>query len=468
MNLKKKNTFISLAVPVGVFLLAASSNALALPGDESFKSDVATEDCFFAPAVSSDMNWNYVYADSNAVYQCSSFDLEAGDVLEIKGKYPRARYLSWTYYGTNGGQQLIDVDIQPDAGSENPFINGTQRGIAASDSSYTINIVSGSQPASPIPNTLFNEPFDEASNPFGNFLCSRIYVPDQNTGIFGYTALPTVTLKRGGQTYTGKQMCNAVDALNKGYGLPNKAIGFDADDYVVRRETGFGVGITPPTHPAVNPPKFRAFFNTPHQECLFFTPDLDNGLEPPEGCGSPTLNPDGVGLGNPSSRYVETYVDRGFGEVLVLKGKLPTTPRTWKGNTSVPPVDYQLRYFSICPQESLGTWRVGDCIFDEELAAPGLDENGFYTLVLSRPSFRPTNATEECGYSWTTPPPAGDGLGDIFLYNIWTRFMLPSPNFAETAQNVMVPGEESEVMKEYLPQGEYMSVEEFEALGCSI
>ena len=140
MNLKKKNTFIRLAVPVGVFLLAASSNALALPGDESFKSDVATEDCFFAPAVSSDMNWNYVYADSNAVYQCSSFDLEAGDVLEIKGKYPRARYLSWTYYGTNGGQQLIDIDIQPDAGSENPFINGTQRCIAASDSSYTINI----------------------------------------------------------------------------------------------------------------------------------------------------------------------------------------------------------------------------------------------------------------------------------------------------------------------------------------
>jgi hypothetical protein len=44
--------------------------------------------------------------------------------------------------------------------------------------------------------------------------------------------------------------------------------------------------------------------------------------------------------------------------------------------------------------------------------------------------------------------------------------MLPSPNFDEAAQNVENPGEEEAVMGPYLPQGEYMSKEDFEARGC--
>ena len=127
--------------------------------------------------------------------------------------------------------------------------------------------------------------------------------------------------------------------------------------------------------------------------------------------------------------------------------------------------DYDLRYFSFCPQESLATWRVGDCIFDEELAQ-SLDEKGFYTAVFSRPSYRPGNARPECGFTWTSTPPAGDGAGDLNLYNMWIRSALPSPNYKKFAGNILTPDTEEEVMGDYYPRGEYMSVEEFEALGC--
>ena len=435
--------------------LASFPAAYALPGDESSDWDVKTESCFFAPAVGSNPEWNYVYPDSNAIYQCSSFDLPDGSELIFEGEFPHARHTSWTVYGGQGSHQLIDKDIIPDPGSENPYIIGNNR--KSKNRSYTIRLVNGSLPEDPQdrePNTLYSN--GPQPGPFGNLLCHRIYVPDQKTEPFGDTQLPEVTLiQADGSKLVDQAMCEAVDALNKGFGAPPQAIGFDLATYVGLRQAGLGPGKTPPTHPATNPPVFRAFFEANHQRCVFFTPTAD--------CGDPVYNPDGVGLGNPSNRYIETYVDRGFGDVLVLRAKKPSTPNTWHGNPYVADEDYELVYYSICPQESLATWRVGDCIFDEELPT---DDEGFYTLVLSRPSDRPSNANEKCGVAWAPLPPAGDGAGDLWLSNIWIRFMLPSPNFDEAAQNVENPGEESIVMGPYLPKGEYMSTSEFEARGC--
>jgi hypothetical protein len=467
MKQKIRKLLIS-AFPASLLLL--TSGLQALPGNEADEYKVATEDHFFAPAFSADPAWNYVYVDSNAVYQCSSFHLEDDDIITIKGEYPRSRSLSWTFYGLTGGDQITDTVIEPDAGSINPFINGNHR--KARDRSYTLSVVNADKPDEPAANTLYNRP--ATVHPFGNFLCSRIYVPDQKTEPFGDTELPTVSLTRDGEVLTGEAMAAAIHVRSNRVVLPNGPTdiiksGFavlptapgqtNIAGYLGLREAGLtgNPTTTPATHPATNPPVFRAFFNAEHQRCVFFTPFK------PEGCGDASLDPDGLGLGNPSNRYIETYVDQGFGRVLVLRGKKPSTPQTWKGNPFVPDQDYDLRYFSICPQESVATWRVGDCIFDEELIA---DEDGFYTLVLSRPSYRPSNATKKCGVSWATTPPAGDGAGDINLYNIWSRFQLPSPNFAEAAQNVLEAGTEAEVMGDFLPVGEYMSVAEFEARGC--
>ena len=169
--------------------------------------------------------------------------------------------------------------------------------------------------------------------------------------------------------------------------------------------------------------------------------------------------------------------------MVYFKGKMPRVPKTWYNNKDVPcenwgtstkpktmgkPYckDYDLRYFSFCPQESQATWRVGDCIFDEELSE-SVDDTGYYHLVMTRPSFRPRNARPECGYVWAPTPAAGDGAGDMWLSNIWIRHALPSDDFAHAAQNIVDPGTEKEVLGEFYPHGTYHSVEEFEALGCN-
>lgn len=458
MNMFVKSIAASVALSYGVV-------AHAVPGDETLPyegdRDNPTENCFWKP-VSSDRLWNYVYGDSNAVYQCGSYDLpNDAERIEMKGEFPHSRYFSVTLYGSEGGDALLDHDIVPDKGSVNPTTYGENRN--AKNRSYTLNLLGGVAPDGVRPpNTLYHA--GPANVFFGNFICTRIYVPDQGLEPFGGTQLPEMTLiMKDGRRLQGEQMCEAVDANNRGFGAPPQAIDFDIHQYLALREgrridpQNLNLPERPPTHPAKNPPEFKAFFTTDHQKCVFFTPEED--------CGDPVNNPDGVGLGNPLGRYVESYLDQGFGRVLVLRGKLPTTPKTWKGDQVVPDMDYDLRYFSLCPQESLATWRVGDCLFDEELAV-SVDQDGFYTAVFSRPSFRPRNATSECGFAWAPTPPAGDGAGDVNLWNMWIRFAIPSPNFSEAAQNVVKPGTEEDIMGDYYPRGEYMSVEEFEEKGC--
>ena len=251
-----------------------------------------TESCFFAPAVGSYPEWNYVYPKYQMQSINSSFDLPESSELVFEGEFPHARHTSWTVYGGQGSHQLIDTQIVPDPGSKNPFIIGNNR--QSKNRSYTVRLVNGLLPENPDDREPRHLAERLIPGPFGNLLCQRIYVPDQKTEPFGDTQLPEVTLVQpDGSKLTGKAMCEAVDALNKGFAAPPQAIGFDLTTYVGLRQAGLGAG-TPPTHPATNPPVFRAFFDASHQRCVFFTPNAD--------CGEPVYNPDGVGLGNPSNR----------------------------------------------------------------------------------------------------------------------------------------------------------------------
>jgi hypothetical protein len=417
-----------------------------------------------------------VYPDSNAIYQCSAYTLPEGAALEITAQFPQSRYFTFTLYGDKPGNFYKDQDIIPDEGSINPFVHGNDR--LAPNRDYTIRMVSGEIPENPedrAPNTMYHgNAFDPV---YGWFVCTRIYVPDLGTEPFGNTALPEVTLVMpDGSRQVGDEMCETVNAKNHGQTIFPQAIGFDLDTYLGLRDgsryeglntvwTGDnpkGLPDVPVSWPAQDPPEWKAFFNAAHQQCTFFTPweDCD--------AGEIENNPDGIGLGNPAGRYMETWIDRNLGQVVAFRGKQPTTPKTWHGESTVPdedPTNYQLRYFSFCPQESQATWRIGDCIFDEEIAE-SVDEDGFYTVVFTPPSYRPRNARPECGFAWAPLPAGGDGAGDLFLTNMWMRHHLPASDFAQSATNVQTPGTEKEVMGDYLPEGTYYSVEEFEALGC--
>lgn len=99
--------------------------------------------------------------------------------------------------------------------------------------------------------------------------------------------------------------------------------------------------------------------------------------------------------------------------------------------------------------------------------APGLpdptaDGEGYpYTIVVSTPAARPSDARAECGVTW---PPWGPQTQGLLIY----RHMLPDPSFVQAIQNVPQPGAELDTMGDYYPRGEYLAdPREFKAKGCA-
>ena len=133
----------------------------------------------------SDPLWNIVYPDSNAIYSCASFNLPPGAKMRIDAEFPRARYTSWTVYGGSQTNQLVDVDIEANEGSVNPFRPGVNRN--ANDRSYSIDILQDDVPPKSEPNTLYTSgkgpiippEYDPSGPTLGNVICLRIYVPDR-------------------------------------------------------------------------------------------------------------------------------------------------------------------------------------------------------------------------------------------------------------------------------------------------
>jgi len=209
----------------------------------------------------------------------------------------------------------------------------------------------------------------------------------------------------------------------------------------------------PATFPAQDPPAFWREFSIPSiVDCLY---DASCG-------GTPTLTPGQYS--NLDNAYVVAAVNRGFpdGPVLVLHGKMPITPKTLLGApTMASGVD--MRYWSICQNESIATGRAASCVNDEQVP---VDANGDYTIVTSATHDKPKNATAACGVAWLQWPKNGDGEGHLDDGVLIMRNMLPDPGFASAVQDVTAPGMESAVMGSYLPTGTYTTKAAFQALGA--
>jgi hypothetical protein len=367
------------------------------------------------------------------------------------GQYAHGRYQSVNSYDAANGSPtdaIHDVDIVPDPGSENPFLPGARRTVNRRD--FTVSVVNQFPPADPAarePNTLYAAVSSQA----GEVLIYRVYVADKNRDLTGGVGLPEPRLTlASGEVLQGDAACAALSVVNQP--LP-KLVLPPAQYTALRDQPG-----KPPTFPALDPPVFHRAFNTQADiGCIYDVPTPGN----PVPCGD---NPP-VRVGQYATldnAYIYAAVNRGFGPVLVLRGKLPTTPPTYQRDPFMEG-GTQLRYWSLCQNESLATTAVQDCVYDEQIP---LDKDGFYTIVTSRAEDRPSNAIERCGATWVEWPVQGDGAGhpdDGFLI---VRNTLPAPDFSEAIQNVSKPGDEGSVMGTYLPTGEYMSRTDFEALGC--
>lgn len=421
---------------------SASSGSTSGSGDAQHE----TSTCFwFGPTFSAtNPELNYAFPDTGALYWAAQFDIPEGAELTIKGDFAHARYQSLNSYNVTNNTPtaaLNDVSTVPDQGSRNPYLPGANRD-GAESRSYRATVLDEVPPTEgAAPNTLYaGVPGQERTT-----LIYRLYLPDHGRDITGGVGLPTPELSlASGEVLTGESLCSAVEAAS----TTPKVDVLAMDKYLsLRDQPG-----KPATFPAEQEPVWRAYYNTQF------------GL----GCsylGKCEGTPARVGgqYSNIDNNYVNAYVSRGFGQVLTLTGTLPSTPRTLDGAQRTDE-NVDMRYWSMCTNESIATTRVTGCLFDEEIP---VDAAHRYTIVASLPADRPANATEACGIAWLPLPADGDGAGHTEDGYLILRNMLPSNTFGHSVQDTKVPGDERAVMGEYLPEGKYSSKSEFEAQGCT-
>ena len=450
--------------------------ALSAAGAHAAKTPTApAPSCFWSVPIVLD-TLNVGFPDTGAVYYYNNFKLPPGAEVVFHGTYPHARYFSFNSYFTTPtlkgvpSDAIHDAQIAPDPGSWNPFLPGAKR--AANLGTWTVTVTGLQPPSGPRdPNTLYagTQPLDQ-TQPVE--LIYRVYIPDKNRDLSGDGGLPDGdVVLADGTTLTGQAACDALQ-LSTAFPSPNT---LPLAQYLALTHLpaipALGAPGSSPEAPALNPGSWYAAFNSCHQTDPYF---VAAGYP----LNSPPLTPVCPNAravtqwANIDNQYISSGIDRRFGpaagghNVAVVHGKLPVTPATYR---RVPSFEggTDMRYWSLCQNESLVTTKAVNCVYDEQVP---VDDEGFYTIVLSTAEDRPANATTKCGVPWLEWSPNGDGAGRPTSAVLIIRNMLPDSSFTQAIQNVPAPGLPGNVtatMGDYAPTVEYESKDDFEARGCS-
>lgn len=408
---------------------------------------IAQTTCFWTGVASSKLGigLNTAFPDTGAVYWSAQITMPAGSWIVFKGKFAHARYESLNTYNVGPTHApvdaLNDVSTKPDPGSTNPFRVGANRN--AMRRSYTITMYNQLLPTPKPPNTLYAA----VSGQPGQALLYRVYLSDSFTrrDLTGGVGLPVPVLHlANGSVQTGAQECETLAA--KSGPLPLSTLPKSAYESLRDQPD------KPPTFPAQPTPAFAAYYNTAFSIACGYM-------------GQCSGHPERIGgqYSNIDNQYIAAFVNRGFpaGPVLVLRGKLPTTPRTGRSVTRMP--TGQMRYWSMCQNQSLYTTVGSGCVYDAQIP---VDRRGYYTIVTSLGQDRPRNAVAACGVAWIPWPVLGDGDGHLGDGLLIVRNMLPSPSFHHAVQDTTTPGDEQQVLGPYYPRGTYTTKAKFQKKGC--
>ena len=354
---------------------------------------------------------NVLAVDTNAVYWGGTYAGLPGTRIRIEGDLPHARYMSWNLYDSAARpiDALADHQLAPDPGG-----------------GYTAFIEFGPRPERPAPNTLYS------GDSHGGTFLYRVYVPDRGQDAKGGVPLPKVSLEPAGGS-GGAPGIDACRELQAPYVWQLNSLIETAPGMPDPTDDGNGF-------PGRNPPRWRLFKN-------FCASAVDIMLDNEQG---EQFHPDayercGDGPGFFSNRdiaYVFTGTSRGFGELLVLRGRAPRPG--------------QLRYWSFCQYEP-ASQRVIACRRDNLVK---VGPRGYYKIVVSTADSRPQNARRACGVTWLPWGPQPQGL---LIY----RHMLPVPSFRHAIQRVKEPGDEKRALGPLYPRGRYLEdAAAFEEQGC--
>lgn len=444
-----KNRLLPAFVSGMVIAMAAQTQAQEInPVSANQVSDLKQDvipgprSCFWSRGpVSGDPYMNVAYPDANVYYWAATFTIPEGAKLDLKGEFAHSRYMSFISYDGAGKpiESVADYLIQPEKNSGNPFVYGQERN--PSQRQYSLNI-STTPVASARKIGQIGQPqsvsklYAPAYGKKQQTIIYRIYLPDNGASITGGVDLPNpqVTLADG-RVVSGDQACGQLKS-NQRLQLSIAALSIPANDY---RKLVTQPG-KPDTWPAQNPAKW--FIQLDRESLLgMFTGKINENARRSEGGFYPNLD----------NQYLRTIVNRKYGKVFMLRGKAPSVAKTFNNKGVFKQGD--LRYWSICSNQGFANTRVNDCLFDEEIP---VDENGYYTVAVSRAADRPRNARPECGIGWLPMAEDGDGVADPDMTVVQIRHMLASNSFKNTFANVEQQKDLESVLGEYLPKTNYV------------
>jgi hypothetical protein len=466
----------------GLLAAAVLAAAALLPaGASAARGDMVGgrfSDCFWNYGAFGVHDFNIAYPDAGATYWAAGFRRPPGSKLTLRGRYPHSRYMAMQTYDIlgRGVDGLADYQIDPAAGSTNPFQKGAKR--TAHKRTYRVRVVDAKNPGYPLEaydgephrNKIYVIPdggpiteTDGSESYELNLLMMRVYVPDKGANLTGGVGLPKPTLKLAdGTVLKGQALCDAVDSQSRTLGhtrVPDPgALLISTDTYRAMRYPNelsapvnvFG-GLTsvprevPPWFPAVRKGQWRAQYDRRYLLQLWTGDDAPGAVADP-----PARGASGGFFPNVHNAYVRTALNRHFGKVAVFRGKLPTTPTTLHGDRRMG--GGQVRYASFCMNEAPQSTRVTDCAYDEQIPT---NRRGIYTIVVSRSADRPATARFACGKAWIRWSKTGDGDLDHDFGWFQIRNMLPSRSFHHAIQLTSHPGDEADVMGPYLPKLRY-------------
>ncbi len=425
---------------VAVLCWSLAAAALLAAGAATAQSSSGTSSCGWAAEISGDQ-LNVAFPDEAARYWVADLPIPPGFHVEVDGRYPHARYISFiTYDGaTRAIDGIHDTQIAPDRGSINPFAAGAVR--TSVKRSYTVYVRNATLPAGgrarntvytangkPVPQTKSSQPTQTAT------LIYRVYEADQGLDVTGGVGLPELALVSD----DGTQRRQLPDC--PAHSLPSTQ---QVTDGLAGAGPGPGEDSVPSTElGGQDPPVWLRYTNAVDGVANGALNNPRTGAVWPPVQQATNMLPSGGFYENIDNAYMTAFDTSSYGDVLVFHGRAPTTPRTYlRSDTTMG--RGQLRYWSICSNTTATQYLA--CVKDDDVA---LDSGGDYTIVISTTANRPTTAKPGCGIEWLPKGPLPSA--PIILRN-----MLPDPKFKQAIQDIPAQGREQATLGPYYPLGYY-------------
>jgi hypothetical protein len=278
---------------------------------------------------------------SNTTYFGTVLTAPIGTVFTIHGEYPLCRFMALEIYtGDTLVDFINDFQINPDAGTNNPFVSGSAQG------TFTVNLVFGPQPTTVPPNTLYTGTLTTVG------LVYRLYhttYPNSITGSSTNPVNPIITV--GTRTLPN---CPIQPIL------PANSTPWD------RLDLGNWIGTIPTGSQIMNASQNPTWTLTNPATAHYFP--------------------------NGADYYIRATLSRQFlapnssENLFVMRFMAATFPNTRAG---VPVyADRQVRFWSVCTDDPYTT-NVNRCTPDDSTT---LDPSGYATVVISDPGSAPTSA----------------------------------------------------------------------------